>query len=265
MAVATYAVVIIALLLIPHLGLGSLNVRQWIALVALAMVINGTFYTALRSGANLRCADPSLTAPQIIASAVWGSLPLYAIPQARPLLLMFYLPAFSFGMLRLDRRSYARVVAAILALYGVVLVTELLRERPGFRLEYELFLFAIFGLVLLWFSYFGGFVSNLRARLGSQRRALQTAHDRLCEEMAVRARTAAENERLIADLQTSLARVKTLSGLLPICAACKKIRDDQGYWTQIEAYLRVHSNAELTHGICPECADRLYGQFAHRQ
>jgi hypothetical protein len=59
-------------------------------------------------------------------------------------------------------------------------------------------------------------------------------------------------------LDQALASVKTLSGLLPICAACKRIRDDQGYWNQIEAYVRARSEAEFTHGICPECATRLY-------
>ncbi len=67
-----------------------------------------------------------------------------------------------------------------------------------------------------------------------------------------------ERVRLLADLQEALANVKTLRGLLPICAACKKIRDDKGYWNHIESYIEKHSNAEFTHGICPECAKRLY-------
>ena len=56
------------------------------------------------------------------------------------------------------------------------------------------------------------------------------------------------------------AEVKTLSGLLPICAWCKKIRDDSGYWNQIEAYIQSHSEAEFTHGICPECASRIHSR-----
>ena len=52
--------------------------------------------------------------------------------------------------------------------------------------------------------------------------------------------------------------IKTLSGLLPICASCKKIRDDKGYWNQIEAYIRDRSEAEFSHSICPKCAKRLY-------
>jgi len=61
-----------------------------------------------------------------------------------------------------------------------------------------------------------------------------------------------------------MARVKQLSGLLPICASCKKIRDDQGYWTQIEAYIRDRSEAEFSHGICPECAKKLYPEISGR-
>jgi len=52
--------------------------------------------------------------------------------------------------------------------------------------------------------------------------------------------------------------VKTLTGLLPICTSCKKIRDDQGYWNQLEIYIREHSEAEFTHGLCPECVKKFY-------
>jgi PAS domain S-box-containing protein len=68
-----------------------------------------------------------------------------------------------------------------------------------------------------------------------------------------------EREKLVQELQDALAKVKTLSGLLPICASCKKIRDDHGYWTQLEAYIRDHSEAEFSHSICPECKRKLYG------
>ncbi len=59
-------------------------------------------------------------------------------------------------------------------------------------------------------------------------------------------------------LEKALAEVKTLSGLLPICASCKKIRDDRGYWSNIETYIHLHSDAQFSHGICPDCAARLY-------
>jgi PAS domain S-box-containing protein len=65
-------------------------------------------------------------------------------------------------------------------------------------------------------------------------------------------------EELIEELQSALEEVNLLSGFLPICASCKKIRDDQGYWNQIESYLRKHSELEFSHGICPDCAQELY-------
>lgn len=64
--------------------------------------------------------------------------------------------------------------------------------------------------------------------------------------------------RINVELEDALDRVDTLSGLLPICSSCKKVRDDEGYWNQIENYIRKHSRASFTHGICPECAKRLY-------
>ena len=70
-----------------------------------------------------------------------------------------------------------------------------------------------------------------------------------------------EKSKIIVELQKALDRVKTLSDLIPICAACKKIRDDQGYWNQIEAYIEAYSEAQFSHGICPECAEKLYPEF----
>jgi DNA-binding NtrC family response regulator len=70
-----------------------------------------------------------------------------------------------------------------------------------------------------------------------------------------------EREKLIRELQKALANVKKLSGLIPICSSCKKIRDDKGYWNQLEKYLIEHSDAELSHGICPDCAKKLYPEY----
>ena len=67
-----------------------------------------------------------------------------------------------------------------------------------------------------------------------------------------------EHKQTEGELQETLKKVRTLSGLLPICATCKKIRDDKGYWNQIEAFITKHSQAEFSHGICPECAKKFY-------
>jgi len=70
-------------------------------------------------------------------------------------------------------------------------------------------------------------------------------------------------QQLVEDLQSALRRVKMLSGLLPICSSCKKIRDDRGRWQPLEAYIHGHSEAEFTHGICPDCGRELYGERFH--
>jgi CheY-like chemotaxis protein len=62
-------------------------------------------------------------------------------------------------------------------------------------------------------------------------------------------------------LETALGEVKKLSGLLPICANCKKIRDDQGYWHQVENYIKEHSDADFTHALCPSCLSELYPEI----
>lgn len=67
-----------------------------------------------------------------------------------------------------------------------------------------------------------------------------------------------EKAQLIEKLTKALEEIKKLKGILPICSSCKKIRDDKGYWQQIEAYIEQHSGAEFTHGICPDCARKLY-------
>jgi two-component system, response regulator PdtaR len=81
------------------------------------------------------------------------------------------------------------------------------------------------------------------------------------EIAVVKHEAAKERETLIAQLQKALREVKTLSGLLPICASCKKIRKDDSTWQQIEDYIASHSDADFTHGICPECAHRLYPEL----
>ena len=71
----------------------------------------------------------------------------------------------------------------------------------------------------------------------------------------------AERERFMIEHMNALSKVKVLSGMLPICSSCKRIRDDEGYWKQIEAYIHDHSEADFSHGICPECAAKLYPEY----
>lgn len=86
---------------------------------------------------------------------------------------------------------------------------------------------------------------------------------RSCIEITlVKHKAAKEREKLIAQLEDALLQVRKLSGLLPICASCKKIRDEEGGWQQIEDYITTHSEADFSHSICPQCARKLYPEFS---
>ena len=81
------------------------------------------------------------------------------------------------------------------------------------------------------------------------------------EDVTERKKAEAERERLIQELQKALAEVKKLSGLLPICASCNKIRDDKGYWNRLETFIQAHSEAQFSHSVCPDCARKLYPEL----
>jgi hypothetical protein len=80
----------------------------------------------------------------------------------------------------------------------------------------------------------------------------------LRRQLRARQEVETERERLIPELQEALANARTLRGLIPICSSCKKIRNDQGYWTKLETYLGQHTNAEFSHGLCVDCLRKLY-------
>jgi PAS domain S-box-containing protein len=83
----------------------------------------------------------------------------------------------------------------------------------------------------------------------------------IARDITTRKKAEEERQKLHAKLQEAFDNIKTLKGLLPICANCKKIRDDSGYWNQIEAYIRDRSDAEFSHSICPDCAEKLYSDL----
>ena len=104
--------------------------------------------------------------------------------------------------------------------------------------------------------YFASTASKLFDTQGNVIGAIESMRD-----ITAAKRLGQERETLIVDLQKALTKVKQLSGMLPICSSCKKIRDDKGYWNQLESYIRDRSEAEFSHGICPDCVQRLYPDF----
>ena len=95
-------------------------------------------------------------------------------------------------------------------------------------------------VIVVTFVIFGFFTSNIISKLDKANK---------------------QNQKLVHELEAAMADIKTLSGFLPICASCKKIRDDNGYWNQIESYIRDRSEAEFSHSICPDCTKKLYPEF----
>jgi hypothetical protein len=91
--------------------------------------------------------------------------------------------------------------------------------------------------------------------------ALENEQRLLRLEILEREQAEREKAAAIEELQETLAQVKTLKGLVPICANCHRIRDDQGFWNQLESYLREHSDAKFSHGICPSCLETLYPEY----
>jgi PAS domain S-box-containing protein len=87
----------------------------------------------------------------------------------------------------------------------------------------------------------------------------------IVHDISARKKAEEDRERLIAELSDALSKIRTLKGLLPICASCKKIRNDKGYWEHMELYIRDHSEADFSHGICPECAEKLYPGFGKKK
>lgn len=105
-------------------------------------------------------------------------------------------------------------------------------------------------------SYWENFGIPLTKGDGSQMTVLEVSRN-----VTERVRAEAEKERLIRELKVALKEVKTLSGLLPICSHCKKIRDDKGYWNLLESFISTHSEATFSHSICPECAKKFYPEY----
>jgi hypothetical protein len=107
----------------------------------------------------------------------------------------------------------------------------------------------------------GGVAASARLR-GVQQEALRREHDATVRTVEALEAAETEREALITRLQKALEDVKTLRGIVPICASCKRVRDDEGYWKQVESYVSEHTEAQFSHGVCPECARRLYPEYA---
>ena len=104
-------------------------------------------------------------------------------------------------------------------------------------------------------------IQELDSQVHARTLELQEANAQLVREVETRKQAELALWQEKCELEQALQEIDVLSGLLPICAQCKKIRDDKGYWNQIESYIRQYSRAEFSHSICPECAAALYPDY----
>jgi hypothetical protein len=107
----------------------------------------------------------------------------------------------------------------------------------------------------------------MASRVATAHAGLQENVRELQQEIQRRRRVESEREALIAELTGAMAEIRTLEGIIPICASCKKIRDDHGYWNQLETYIADHSRAHFSHGLCPDCLARYEQEMdaGHRE
>jgi len=116
---------------------------------------------------------------------------------------------------------------------------------------------------LAWQNTIDGVEITKRPVLAILKRFAEVESELADAQLDIARRRVAEKERdkVIAELESALAEVKTLRGLLPICAHCKKIRDDEGIWNQVEAYVSKHAEVDFSHSICPDCMDRHFPEY----
>ncbi len=126
--------------------------------------------------------------------------------------------------------------------------------HPEFKIRFVTS-YIVVSAITFWFEYFR---YRYRTGMEAEHRKLEQEKQHLQTEIKERKKAENEKEQLILKLKEALEKVKTLTGLIPICANCHSIRDDQGYWNRLEGYIQKHSDAEFSHSICPECQKKLY-------
>lgn len=166
---------------------------------------------------------------------------------------LFVFPLVSFFLLGIKEGIIWS--SALLLIVGILFINPfgsftVYPYSNGFKMRFVIIYFSV-GVFANCFEYFRHYY----------RQALENKNKLLQQEIFERKLVQKERENLIAQLHKALTDVKTLSGFLPICSSCKKIRDDDGYWNQIEKYIQEHSDAEFSHGLCPDCVTELYSDF----
>ena len=227
------------------------------------MTEKGTILIVDDSPENLKLLTDTLTPEGYrVISASSGEQALAAVAARPPELVLLDIRMPDMDGFEVYRRLKSRVESRDLPVIFLSAITEMVRRVEGLKLGAVDFISKPFQIEELLARVQTQLeLRRLRVQLEQQAAGLQRANDQLQLEMAERTRTEQALREKNAELAAALAKVKLLGGLLPICAGCKKIRDDQGYWSQVDSYVQEHSEATFTHGLCPECIKRLYPEL----
>ena len=211
---------------------------SWI--FTLIITTNLILFFLFRTGLNRRFKDPSLTMIQLVLATLCTMVFAYQLDEGRGIMLLLYMVVFTFGTFRLNFHQFIFLSIVALIGYGSVISLLLIYHPKSIILRLEVFYLITLLTVLVWFSFIGSYINELRLKLGRTNKELNDTNH---------------------ELQNAIGEIKQLKGILPICAACKNIRDDKGYWQQVEEYVRDRTDAEFSHSICPECMIKLYPEF----
>jgi len=222
---------------------GPIKSKKWFLLYGLVTTANGSFWGIFGIYAHFHLPMVYLAITLIIlAGLIAASVATNAV--SLPVFFGFSIPTFlPVGIALLSSGEFEKIILGVLALGYLILTTQSAIQLN--RVIVKSLTYRYEKLQLL-------------DDLQKEKNQVMALNDQLAIDIEQRKETEKEKQQLINELQKALDEVKTLSGLIPICAQCKKVRDDKGYWNQIESYIHKHSDADFSHSICPECAEELY-------
>ena len=222
-----------------------------IAVTAIGLVVSWMLLNRLKSGQVIYRITCLLYVMLLVYMLAMGG------PGGSKILWMYTFPLITFFLLgRKEGLFWACgifTVAAILLFVPLPWI-DVYNYHPQFRFR----LVASFFIVTTITYWLQAFRDRYQTKLKQEHRQLVFEKRRLRIEIVERKIIQQEKETLIQELKATLEKVNTLRGLIPICANCKSIRDDKGYWNRLEGYIQKHSDAEFSHGICPDCREKLY-------
>lgn len=196
-----------------------------------------------------------------INSVLFASLILYMITvggeDGSKILWMYIYPLIAFFLFGRKEGlfwSAAIFIVAVIMLYNPRNIIEVYPYTSSLKVRF-ITSYIIVSTITYWFEYFR---QRYRVGMEVEQDKLVKEQEMLRQQIAEREKAEHEKEKLIKELEEKIIVIKKLGGLLPICASCHKIRDDQGYWNQLETYIQQHSEATFSHGVCPDCADEFY-------